>query len=83
MSLLSGSVSIVSKLGAPIEEYDPFHFSSVTTGKLLGINPQNKVAMRYIGAETNSNANKKDSNFQIQETGGLSLRRNIQTLLKS
>ena len=63
MSLLSGSVSIVSKSGAPLEESDPFPFSSVATGKLLGINPQNKVAMRYIGAETNSDANKNDSVF--------------------
>ena len=63
MSLLSGSVSIVSKSGASLEEFDPFPFPSVTTGKFLEINPQNKVAMRYIRAETNSDANKNDSVF--------------------
>ena len=35
--------SIVSKSGAPLEEFDPFPFFSVKDGNLLEINPQKKA----------------------------------------
>ena len=35
MSLLLGSVTVVSKAGAPLEELNPFPFSRVTTVELL------------------------------------------------
>ena len=75
--------SIVSNLGALLEEFDPFPFLSVKDGNLLEINPQKNAEIRYIGPATIDDAKYNDCVFIASRHWRKFTKRSIETLMLS